>query len=90
MNSDDIYEDALQAAKTRVLTIHGTRYLQAILPEIVALSREYERSPESGWHKANQRRFMEIAQSSGSEEVKTRQLDRLAAALWEIRQGDWG
>lgn len=92
MNHEPAFLDALQAAKTRVLTLHGTNYLQAILPEIVALARSYERILERSWPHAYRCRFNEIVSQhqpgpdlEESDTAIALKLDRLAAAYWEFR-----
>lgn len=71
--------DSLSAAKTRVLAIHGTNYLQAILPQIVSLARKHY---TECWND-----LLEYSLTPGESvtpENLPLYLDRLAAAYFEI------
>lgn len=90
MNHEPAFLDSLSAAKTRVLAIHGTNYLQAILPEIVALARYAYVSCEP-WPQAYKERWDDIVEYLGdpretmiTPENVNEHFDRLAAAYFEI------
>lgn len=81
----DPFSDSLSAAKTRVLAIQGVNYWPAILPEIVALSRTFERILERTWLDAYKCRWQEIAELPDPV-IAGMKFDFLACALLEIQQ----